>query len=413
MTRLPAPERTSSPEQDALAGAVRRDRSVDSFGADELIGWMFVPSLGAAVFQAVELFGAGRSGASAVLVAGVLCVAALVVLRQRADAGTARVRGALVLCILASLTMIVANVMAVPLMMMALTVLIVDVSLLAGIVAWVLFGVFLLVLGWWFGIEDGGLLGNLVSTQLLTGFGIALGAALADLERRRVEATSLAAEVQRGAVVEKELVLAQERQRAARELHDGLGHSLTLVGMSLEYADRMHGRDPEGAMEQVRSARALTVEALDEMRLWVRALNPVRSDQLRGREALDAIAESFRGTGVVVGLDVDEPFPNLGHAGDLLVLRFVQEGLTNALRHSNARVIEVEATACGDTIQVAVANRIAPEATQLDDGPLPEGFGLRSLRERAEDLGGTVMAHAEDGQVRLVLTLPYQEAAVS
>ena len=105
MTRLPAPERTSSPEQDALAGAVRRDRSVDSFGADELIGWMFVPSLGATVFQAVELFIAGRRGASAVLVAGVLCVAALVVLRQRVDAGTARVRGALVLCILASMSM--------------------------------------------------------------------------------------------------------------------------------------------------------------------------------------------------------------------------------------------------------------------------------------------------------------------
>nr|VDG62900.1 sensor histidine kinase [Streptococcus thermophilus] len=413
MTRLPALERSSPPKLAVLPGAVGRDQRIDSLGVDGLIVWMFVPSLGAAVFQAVELFGAGRRGASVVLVIAVLCAAALVMLRQRVDAGAARAGVALVLCILASLTMTVANVMAVPLMMVALTVLIVDVSLSAGIIAWVLFGIFVFVLGWWIGIEDGSLVSNLVSTQLLTGFGIALGAALADLERRRVEALTLAAEVQRGAVVEKEFVLAQERQRAARELHDGLGHSLTLVGMSLEYAERMHGRDIEGAMEQVRTARALTVEALDDMRLWVRALNPVRSDQLRGRAALDAIAESFRGTGVVVDVDVDEPFPNLGHASDLLVLRFVQEGLTNALRHSNARVIEVAAAACGNEIQVAVTNHIAPEATQRDDGPLPEGFGLRSLRERAEDLGGTVMAHVEDGQVRLVLTLPCQEVAAS
>ncbi|MEI2776220.1 MAG: histidine kinase [Tetrasphaera sp.] len=73
---------------------------------------------------------------------------------------------------------------------------------------------------------------------------------------------------------ERDLVLAQERTRAARELHDGLGHRLTLVAMSFEYAQRMRHRDPEPAWAEIENAAKTNQEALDHMRLWVRAAPP-------------------------------------------------------------------------------------------------------------------------------------------
>ena len=213
--------------------------------------------------------------------------------------------------------------------------------------------------------------------------------------------------------IEKELVLAEERARSARELHDGLGHRLTLMGMYLDFAERRRETDPDRAWAEVAGARETAHEALAEMRLWVRALNPVRAEGSRGVAAIDAIAESFRGTGVDVRLGVHGEEREVPPGVVLFCHRFVQEGLTNALRHARARRVDIDID-YGATVGEDPALSIALS----DDGggagaaePLRHGFGLRSLAERASQLGGTFEAARGDHGVRLSATVPTPSTA--
>lgn len=198
---------------------------------------------------------------------------------------------------------------------------------------------------------------------------------------RKLAASNL--DLRKNAQMRQDLLLAEERARSASELHDGLGHLLTLSGMSLDYAERVKDADPTGAWEEVGTARDTVSEALSEVRTWARALHPVGTEAGVGLAGLDAIADSFRGTGLAVQVALDDELPELSEAGNLFVTRFVQEGLTNSLRHGRAANVWVRAQVADGDLRLELA----------DDGrgcvePPREGFGLRSLRERVESLQG-------------------------
>ena len=262
-----------------------------------------------------------------------------------------------------------------------------------------------------------------VLMTLGTALGLALSrydAALAAQRRAIAERDAALEEVRRRAVLEKELMLARERARAAHELHDGLGHRLTRIGMSLEFAGRVRHSDPAAAWEEVAVAERTSREAVREMRMWVRALSPVRAEGCRGVAGLEAVAASFRGTGLEVRVR-DELGPHvLTEAAELLMYRAVQEGLTNALRHSRARSVEILAATSGDGLLVSVANDIPAERRQAvpqalvgqGDGAVV-GFGLGGLSERAAELGGAVTAGRVDDSFLLTLVLPPRELVSS
>lgn len=226
---------------------------------------------------------------------------------------------------------------------------------------------------------------------------------------------------------EKELVLADERARSSRELHDGLGHRLTVARMSLDFAERARGTDPDAAWDEVTQARRVVEEALAEMRLWVRALNPVRVSGLTDPAAFEAIADAFRGTGVDVRIRVTGRERPLPEDVALFCYRLVQEGLTNALRHAHAGRVDLDVVfPDADTTDAINASDASGEVVSLrlvddgrrtvgeephrevltDDSEVPHGFGLRSLQERATALGGTL--HARQGQhgFELAATVP-------
>ena len=206
----------------------------------------------------------------------------------------------------------------------------------------------------------------------------------------------------------RDLVLAEERERTARELHDGLGHRLTAIGLSLDYAARVD--DPHAARDELRHAREQVGESLDAMRRLVRAMHPVELGTLGNAEAFRAVAEAFRGTGIDIRVSIEGYDSALTHEHSLLLLRFVQEGLTNVVRHSNASSAQ---------LRIAVDDRETVRAVLEDRGEAPrahafiEGFGLRSLRSRAEALGGTLDAAPAPDGFRLSLTLPATASAAA
>ncbi|CAM3158018.1 sensor histidine kinase [Actinomyces slackii] len=339
----------------------------------------------------------------------------------------------------------------VPALLIASALVVIDLSLTAGLIADLVYVIGLVVFLMVLGHAPLEVLGVGVGFLALVASGTILGlvlarydAVLADQRQALAERDAALVRAERQAAVEKELMLAQERARAAHELHDGLGHRLTQIGMSLEFASRVRRRDPEAAWQEIAVAERTSREAVGEMRTWVRALSPASPTVLAahgtaqgagatdttgtsgtsGAAGLEAIAASFRGTGVHVEV-TDEIGPGaLAQEAELLIYRAVQEGLTNALRHSGARSITIglaadpqEPADRSDHVTLTVTNPIP--ADRRDDIPTPAvgerggpeaGFGLRGLSESAAQLGGGATAGRDGETFRLRLTLPTRTA---
>ncbi|AQZ60700.1 putative two-component sensor [[Actinomadura] parvosata subsp. kistnae] len=200
---------------------------------------------------------------------------------------------------------------------------------------------------------------------------------LADLEQAHAELAGYAAR-------SRELAIAEERARIARDMHDSVGHYLTVINVGLQNAQRYRTARPEAAWDEVRQAQALTLEALNDTRRWVRALKPLRMDGRTGPDALRALAESFGSAETGVAFTVTGTWPDVDEGRELVCYRVVQEGLTNAVRHSGARHVEVALDCTAERVEVTVSD----DGTGAAPGTTANGFGLRGLRDRLRGVGG-------------------------
>ena len=237
-------------------------------------------------------------------------------------------------------------------------------------------------------------------------FVIGICMSIVEANRRREETNALLGELESAHAELKEyaarvrvLAVSEERIRMAREIHDGLGHYLTAVNLRLEHARRSRSRRPEEAWEEVGEAKGLVSSALSEMRRAVRALKPLDLEERSGAGALNALARSFEGTGREVSFRVEGSELALSEGTELTLYRAMQEGLTNALKHSSAR--RVFATLTFEEGNATLM--IADDGEGAPNGAPEEGFGLRALRERVEELGGTLEAGTAPGEEGFVL----------
>ncbi|MEE2039398.1 sensor histidine kinase [Nocardiopsis sp. CT-R113] len=211
-------------------------------------------------------------------------------------------------------------------------------------------------------------------------------ALLSELERAHEELRHRAERV-------RELTVAEERARMSREMHDSTGHYLTALAMSLSNALRFRTARPDAAWGEVEQARELAGEALTDTRRWVRALRPLRLEGRAGVAAMRAMADSFDGGGIRIGFTDTGTWPELSEEAELVCYRGLQEGLTNAMRHSGADLVEVLVDAGPGGVSVTVADNGGGAA----EGSAISGFGLRGLAERVEAVGGTLDVGDADG----------------
>jgi signal transduction histidine kinase len=191
----------------------------------------------------------------------------------------------------------------------------------------------------------------------------------------------------------------EERRRLRRDLHDGLGPALAGVAYKADAAGNLLRADPDQAARLVAELREETSQAVDDIRRLVYDLRPPALDDLGLAGAVRQRAGQLSVRGVAVTVDV-APLPPLPAAVEAAAYRIAVEGMANAVRHSGGARVEVRIRADG-RLRVEVA----------DDGPRggrwSPGVGLRSMRERAAELGGTCEAGPgpDGGRVRAVLPL--------
>lgn len=207
----------------------------------------------------------------------------------------------------------------------------------------------------------------------------------------------------------RETAVLEERNRLAREIHDSLAHYLTVINVQLEGAERLAGDDPERALDQVRKARRLAVECLQEVRRSVSSLRASNVDDLSLPRALRRLAEEF---GENTGLDVRLQLEVADHTRvppevALALYRAAQEGLTNVQRHARGSSVTLSLRALDAGFELTVEDDGCgpPTAGSAEPG----GFGLLGLRERVALLGGQ-LGFGQTGSAgsRLTVLVPVQ-----
>ncbi|HEY5249019.1 MAG TPA: sensor histidine kinase [Dermatophilaceae bacterium] len=203
---------------------------------------------------------------------------------------------------------------------------------------------------------------------------------------------------------------AQERLRVARELHDVLSHSLSVVVVQAEVADTFVEVEPLKSREAIRQVATTARAALSDTRRIVEILrdpdrDPANSPPL-GLPDVPALVDRLRQSGLPVSLTIGSPLPALSPEAAATAYRVVQEGLTNVLRHAGQVPTNVTVARTGDAVVIDIhdqGNQPAPR-TQ------PSGHGLSGMRERVSSCGGDVTSGpCDDGGFRVRAVLPAQD----
>jgi two-component system NarL family sensor kinase len=195
----------------------------------------------------------------------------------------------------------------------------------------------------------------------------------------------------------------EERRRLHRELHDSLGPSLTGAAFKVQAAANYVRADPQRA-EQLATELADDLQGMiDDVRRLVYGLRPPALDELGLVGALQRYAGQFPGLGLRV--DGPDPMPLLPAAVEVAAFRIATEAVANVVRHAGARRAVVSLTPAGTYLRLTVT----------DDGPAggqwQPGVGLRSIAERAAEVGGHAAAGPTPEGGRVVAVLPLAVAS--
>ena len=193
-----------------------------------------------------------------------------------------------------------------------------------------------------------------------------------------------------------------ERRRISSEIHDTVGYSLTNILMTLEAATDLMDKDSRRAREALNRSIAEAQTCLEETRSSMQELRSKELKEAVGLQAIAHLARSFsEATGMKVQIEYGNSPNSFGSKLDLVLFRIIQEGLTNSFRHGQADLVRITLWMENEFLFVTI----------LDNGrstsKIVEGLGISGMRERVEQIGGTItFKNYPDGfKVRTVLPL--------
>lgn len=244
------------------------------------------------------------------------------------------------------------------------------------------------------GVFISALVGNTGLYIVASTFVLSMSAIILQEQRSRSRAEALAAEVE-------VLAATVERSRIAREIHDSLGHRLTTLDVQLELAQKLQKRDPDRADESINIAKQLAHQCLQDVR---HAVHSMANQSFDLNQAVQDLLQPLRANPEFT-FELQINFPQglpatLSHQ----IYCIIQEGLTNIQRHSKAQHIKLESGTIDHHIQVKLSDNGV--GFHLDQAS--QGFGLRSMAERAQLIGGDLTLHsAPHHGTQIHLSIPH------
>ena len=252
-------------------------------------------------------------------------------------------------------------------------------------------------------------------TTLINGAGFfffgAFGNALVQAQRARDESQRILAELtdahgrlQRYAEQAETLAVAEERNRMSREMHDTLGHRLTVSIVQLEGAGRLLERDTPRAGQMIQTVREQLVEGLADLRATLASLRDSGMSGTSLRKSLQSLVDEYaQATGLAVHLSIPDNLLALDEARRMTIYRASQEALTNIQRHAAAKAVWLTIEQSADAVTLCVED----DGAGMPTAEFTPGIGLRGMQERAQQLGGSLTIDTSPrGGVRLALTIP-------
>lgn len=243
------------------------------------------------------------------------------------------------------------------------------------------------------GWSVGGVIGPVIGATVAVVIGLGYRALYRETRQRQQLIDELLATRELLAAREREAGVMDERSRLAREIHDTVAQGLSSIQLLLHAAERS-GMDGE-ALEQVTLARQTAASSLAETRNFIRELAPPALDGQSLVDAVSRLAASTSRDGLDVNFRVSGSPRHLDMALETTLLRIAQASLSNVTQHASATHAELTLTYLEDWISLDI----------VDDGrgfspadiDRPGSFGLVSLRERVEKLGGTLAIESQPG----------------
>jgi signal transduction histidine kinase len=200
------------------------------------------------------------------------------------------------------------------------------------------------------------------------------------------------------------LVLAreEERRRLRRDLHDGLGPALAGLMLKVDNARALVLDEPATAERDLLRLRDDIQSTVVDVRRLVEGLRPPAIDELGlGAALTQAVTRLATRSGTAIEVEVADELPVLPAAVEVAIYRIVSEAVANAVRHASARSCRVTVSAIGAELMA----RVTDDGAGLVPGPTT-GHGLATMRERAEELGGTLEIRSDSSGTAVTALLP-------
>jgi len=246
--------------------------------------------------------------------------------------------------------------------------------------------------------------------KLITQVGVALGYLTGDLQEVSLQLEGL----QQKQLLGLKIIKAQEeeRQRVARDIHDGPAQMMSNVVLKAEICERLIDSDPDKARMELQNLKKIMRDSLQDVRKIIYNLRPMSLDDLGLVPTLQRYVLTFQEeTGISVSFITKGSQPELKPVISLTVFRIVQEALNNVAKHAKANTVVMQLEFLDENLRLFVYDDgVGFDTARLNERneDVSSGFGLVSMRERIELLGGDMRISSEPGKgTRLNIIIPF------
>ncbi|HEY5221923.1 MAG TPA: sensor histidine kinase [Microbacteriaceae bacterium] len=270
----------------------------------------------------------------------------------------------------------------------------------------------IVALAWHTELSVGIIVGPIIGAAVAIAIGVGYQALYREAHEREALIRDLIATREQLAATEREAGVLAERARLAREIHDTVAQGLSSIQLLLHAVERADEHHP--AIDHVRLARETAAANLAETRRFIRELTPPALEEQTLEGALRRLAaRTAETTGLPIHVTVSGDPIRLPMGIETALLRIAQGSLANVSQHADASQVELTLSYMDDSVSIDIVD----DGRGFDPGAPPahpnsnhESFGLRAIRGRAEQLGGSVVIESRPGSgTAVAVSLPLPE----